>query len=85
MPRGFLNGATPHMVDLMLLVLLERLEALLLHPNIAADAGQWPKTWEMLRQGRGLESFQELCSDPETLLGISLRPWAQQALRAWPR
>eukprot|EP00434_Breviolum_minutum_P017482 symbB.v1.2.015430.t2/scaffold1153.1/size135008/1 len=76
--RGFfLNGVQPHMIDLMLLPMLERVEALLLHPNLSQlpSFTAWPRCAEMLEEGRrpGVCSFGELCSDAETLLAISLR------------
>ncbi|CAE7823899.1 Slc35f3, partial [Symbiodinium sp. KB8] len=73
---SFLGGARPHMVDLMLLPILERVEALLLHPFLASGPrlSNWASS-EMLSTGRlpGLCSFGDLCSDAETLLAISLR------------
>ncbi|CAE7665492.1 unnamed protein product [Symbiodinium necroappetens] len=74
---SFLGGARPHMVDLMLLPILERVEALLLHPFLASGPrlSNWASVSEMLSTGRlpGLCSFGDLCSDAETLLAISLR------------
>ncbi|CAE7742894.1 unnamed protein product [Symbiodinium sp. CCMP2592] len=74
---SFLGAARPHMVDLMLLPILERVEALLLHPFLASGPrlSNWASVSEMLSTGRrpGICSFGELCSDAETLLAISLR------------
>eukprot|EP00401_Gymnodinium_catenatum_P007058 CAMPEP_0117552840 /NCGR_PEP_ID=MMETSP0784-20121206/49916_1 /TAXON_ID=39447 /ORGANISM="" /LENGTH=546 /DNA_ID=CAMNT_0005349927 /DNA_START=264 /DNA_END=1901 /DNA_ORIENTATION=+ len=76
---AFLRGATPYMVDLMMLPILERVEALLLHPFLGGSSGHvlsnWPRVSRMLAVGRkpGVCSFGELCSDAETLLAISLR------------
>eukprot|EP00439_Symbiodinium_sp_Y106_P063013 s519_g9.t1 len=74
---SFLGGVCPHMVDLMLLPILERVEALLLHPFLASGPrlSNWASISEMLSTGRrpGICSFGELCSDAETLLAISLR------------
>ena len=60
-----------------LLPILERVEALLLHPFLASGPrlSNWASISEMLSTGRrpGICSFGELCSDAETLLAISLR------------
>ncbi|CAJ1344804.1 unnamed protein product [Effrenium voratum] len=74
----FLNGSKPNMMDLMLLPMLERVEALLLHPFLQVsglELRNWPRVWAMLAEGRrpGVCSFGHLCSDAETLLAISLR------------
>ncbi|CAK0799144.1 unnamed protein product, partial [Prorocentrum cordatum] len=75
----FLLGQKPYMVDLMMLVILERVEALLLHPLLGGASGlllgAWPRASGLLAAGRrpGVCSFGELCSDAETLLAISLR------------
>ena len=74
----FLNGSKPNMIDLMLLPMLERVEALLLHPFLHSSGlhlSAWPHVSSMLLEGRrpGLCSFGELQSDAETLLAISLR------------
>ena len=57
--------------------MLERVEALLLHPFLASGPklADWTHVYKMLSAGRhpGTCSFGELCSDPETLLAISLR------------
>ena len=57
--------------------MLERVEALLLHPFLASvpDLANWKHVSKMLSTGRqpGICSFAELCSDAETLLAISLR------------
>ncbi|CAK9056490.1 Hypothetical protein (Fragment) [Durusdinium trenchii] len=77
-PSYFLNGSKPNMIDLMLLPMLERVEALLLHPFLQPSRlhlSTWPRIWAMLAEGRrpGVCSFGELTSDAETLLAISLR------------